>query len=187
MDTQTPKTFSIRSSYRISGDPQIIGEELANICQQHNGELTPAAVVDNARDITSPLHDCFCWDDTEAARLHRENQARYLIRSITVKYIKPEGDTATIKECRAFISHVAEDNQKENDATTTAHITTTIQRSYVPVDTLRTNDNMRAYAIGELRRQANAMIRTAREMQDYLDYLTDDVVDKLNELEAILI
>jgi hypothetical protein len=48
------------------------------------GELTPNAVVDAARDIESPMHSWFQWDDAEAAHSYRLDQARALIRRVTV-------------------------------------------------------------------------------------------------------
>jgi hypothetical protein len=45
-----------------------------------SGTLTPGAVVDDASDPASPLHAHFQWDDSIAARAHRLDQARALIR-----------------------------------------------------------------------------------------------------------
>lgn len=45
------------------------------------GRLTPDAVVADARDPESPLHDAFEWDDREAADRYRTQQARHLISS----------------------------------------------------------------------------------------------------------
>ena len=52
--------------------------------REENGGLRPEDVVEDAADPKSPTHDWFEWDDTEAARLHRITQARYLLRSINV-------------------------------------------------------------------------------------------------------
>lgn len=38
-----------------------------------------------ARDTDSPLNRWFTWDDDEAAHKHRLNEARALIRSVTVR------------------------------------------------------------------------------------------------------
>lgn len=49
------------------------------------GLLRPEAVVEAARDDSSPLHSYFTWDDTEAARRQRLHEARHLIRvAVTV-------------------------------------------------------------------------------------------------------
>lgn len=44
------------------------------------GTLTPEAVLADAADPESVLHDCFEWDDTKAAHQYRLDQARSLIR-----------------------------------------------------------------------------------------------------------
>lgn len=49
-----------------------------------NGLLRPEAVVEVAESPTHPLHNKFEWDDTEAARLYRIEQARTVIRSFKV-------------------------------------------------------------------------------------------------------
>lgn len=61
-----------------------IHERLAALYAKH-GRLTPALVVRDAKNPASPMHDVFEWDDGKAARLYREEQARALIRTVTVK------------------------------------------------------------------------------------------------------
>lgn len=63
-----------------------IEERLAAIGQLHGGLITPEAVVQDATDPDSPLHDQFEWDDSIAAAKHRLWQARCVISSVTVKY-----------------------------------------------------------------------------------------------------
>lgn len=56
-----------------------IANELKRIASEHDGVLQPETVVQEARSKSSPLHDRFCWDDTQAAREYRIWQARQLI------------------------------------------------------------------------------------------------------------
>ncbi len=49
--------------------------------QNPDGRLLPADVVKAAEDPESPLHSDFEWDDSEAARKFREQEARTLIRA----------------------------------------------------------------------------------------------------------
>lgn len=61
-----------------------IKEALEGIYER-DGVLHPVTVLDEAADPEHPLHGCFTWDDSEAARQHRLNQARQLIRvAVTV-------------------------------------------------------------------------------------------------------
>lgn len=62
-----------------------IERALARLCSEGGGRLTPEAVVKEAEDPSSPLHGEFVWDNTEAARLYRLQQARQLIRVVKVE------------------------------------------------------------------------------------------------------
>lgn len=48
-------------------------------------EITPANVLELARDEDSVLHDAFEWDDSVAAEKYRLGQARHLIQCIVVR------------------------------------------------------------------------------------------------------
>ncbi|MBM4179857.1 MAG: hypothetical protein FJ211_11105 [Ignavibacteria bacterium] len=77
--------YVFRNGARVSGiDAQTAGDELARI-QDHHGELTAPLVVDEARPDDAALHPAFEWDDEIAAELHRQHQARTLIRSVQIK------------------------------------------------------------------------------------------------------
>ena len=54
-----------------------LSEWLASI--ERDGKLTPAEVIDAARDPDSPGHRVFEWDDDKAAHQHRLEQARQLL------------------------------------------------------------------------------------------------------------
>lgn len=61
-----------------------IRARLAEIEMANGGRLTPSAVVEDARDPSSPLHGSFEWDVTKASAAHWIEQARRLITSIHV-------------------------------------------------------------------------------------------------------
>ena len=52
------------------------------------GILSPAAVVDAARDPGSPLHRYFTWDDGEAADKCRLTEAGMLIRRVRIHLVR---------------------------------------------------------------------------------------------------
>ena len=66
---------------------------------EEGGMLLPANVVDAARSPRSPLHRYFSWDDGVAADKWREEQARQLIRSVTIKV-----NSANAVVVRAYVS-----------------------------------------------------------------------------------
>lgn len=76
-----------------------IKNELQRLADENDGLLKPETVVEVARSKNSPLHGCFCWDDTEAAREYRLWQARKLIVSVTIETNTPEKI-----EVQAFVS-----------------------------------------------------------------------------------
>lgn len=63
-----------------------IREELETLRQQNGGVLHEELVVSAAAKPTSPLHEYFTWDNTEAARLYRLEEARGLIRRVYVTF-----------------------------------------------------------------------------------------------------
>jgi hypothetical protein len=89
---------------------QVYGKELERI-ERENGKLTPIDVINEARSISSPLHEVFDWDDNSAAEKFRLVQARGLINHITVE-IKYDHTT---KEQKAWFSVNTTPNNNEVD------------------------------------------------------------------------
>lgn len=90
---------------RTKADAQSAGERLAELHATQQ-LLTPRAIVDDARDLESPLHALFEWDDSVAAEQHRLSQARHVVRSIRLvsqAVNEPES-------LRVFV-HVREDSE----------------------------------------------------------------------------
>lgn len=74
----------MRSGARIKvADVQTIGMELES--NFPSGEVTPEGLVSIAINPDSVFHKYFEWDDSKAAQKYRLDQARHLIRSITVE------------------------------------------------------------------------------------------------------
>lgn len=57
---------------------------LKGIQKKNGGVLRPENVVDVARKEEHPLHGSFTWDNSEAAEKWRLEEARVLIRSVTI-------------------------------------------------------------------------------------------------------
>ena len=55
-------------------------EALLEIARRNGGTVTPAKVLEEARDVRSVLHGAFTWDDHEAAEKYRIIEAQNLIR-----------------------------------------------------------------------------------------------------------
>jgi hypothetical protein len=59
--------------------------------------LNPSTVLKVARNPKSCLHKYFCWDDTEAARRYREQQAYELIRTVKATITTHDARKITIR------------------------------------------------------------------------------------------
>lgn len=93
--------YGWRSGSRISIDPQKAGEALANLQRGRNELLEAEAIVSAARDETSVLHPHFEWDDAVAAEAFRCDQARELVRSLTIDISRSNLES---KPVRAFVN-----------------------------------------------------------------------------------
>lgn len=98
------QVYRWKEGARVSVDPQVAGEAIETI-KKDRGELRPQYVVDAARAKNHPLHDAFEWNDTKAAEAWRNEQARYMIRSLQLEiYVAKDKPART---SRAFVSQGA--------------------------------------------------------------------------------
>ena len=101
-------------------DADVIGEHIESLAK--NGIITPTDLVKDAKRKSSPLHKCFEWDDTAAAKAYRVSQAAHLLRCIEVLIERQDETTFTV---RAF--HC---------------ITNETQHGYTTVENARNNPEM---------------------------------------------
>jgi hypothetical protein len=75
---------------------------------EQSGPLTPPRVVDVARDVNNPLHECFDWDDTKAAEKYRLLQARWFIAAVLVDVydVTKKEERLVVKNARALLNVV---------------------------------------------------------------------------------
>lgn len=92
--------------------PDVVRAAIAEL--EHDGCLTPESVVDAAADPESPLHSFFTWDDGEAAKSWRVEQARRLIRSVKV--------VVTYETDRVAVPYYVRDTSR--NANETGYVTT---------------------------------------------------------------
>ena len=88
--------YQFKTGYKPKGlDAQAVGEALEAIRIGNGNKLTPADVVVHATSEDSPLHNAFTWDDSEAANLWRQEEARNLVRHVVV--LQSEEDAQPVK------------------------------------------------------------------------------------------
>lgn len=101
--------YKWKQGSRVKASPQVAGEVCAAL--DLDGNLTPGELVRVSRPKDAPLHGEFEWNDAIAAEKYREEQARYIIRSIEVVY-----DTEESKTVRAFVpTYVTESSNTYRD------------------------------------------------------------------------
>jgi len=90
---------------------------------EKDGVCQPEALVEYAQPETSPIHDSFEWDDSEAGEQYRLWQARKMIKTVTCVYggeyvqqyknvivkVEVEGDVTVEKQGYVSFSRVMED------------------------------------------------------------------------------
>jgi len=75
--------------------------ELEALRREKAGMLQAADVVEQAKSPNSALHPYFEWDDTIAAAVHREHQARGVIRAVVTFLPNANGHPVAV---RAYVS-----------------------------------------------------------------------------------
>lgn len=153
--------FQFKPGAHIKGDAQAIGERLSAL--EAKGRLTPEAVVQDAKKPTSVLHSQFEWDDAQAARKWRLEQASYLIRSVTVVVEQQEQE----EEARVIRAFVPISGADEN-------------RSYVPTMKALGDVEMRRQVLAQAHSELGAVARKYRELQELSGVL--QALDRVGEL-----
>jgi len=77
-----------KEGVRLGGNAQEVGNRLDDLSTA--GHITPAKVLQDAADESSPLHRYFEWDNKQAAQRYRLDQARHLIRAVQIKITEDE-------------------------------------------------------------------------------------------------
>lgn len=77
----------------FKADAQKVYDEITAIGES----VTPAEIVDRARDENSELHKCFEWDDRIAGEKYREQQAGYVLRMLVIKEEVPPTDRPEVR------------------------------------------------------------------------------------------
>ena len=122
------------------------------------GELTPALVVDAARDNRHPLHTRFDWVNNRAAEKWRQHQAHELIKSVRITYQSPRtGEAISI---RAFHAMRNPDTQKF---------------VYQPTEVIAQDPMAMRLKLAEMRRDWEAFKRRYDEFEEFWDMVEADL------------
>ena len=126
-----------------------IRDALLAIRAANDGILTPAMIVEAARDPAHVLHSHFQWDDEKAAEAWRRTQARRLVRVVRQSYIDKRGEPQQIRVFHSVPNRA-------------------VGRSYVPLAELEADPVMSR----EVARQMDLDWRIfKRRYQHYVDFM----------------
>lgn len=73
----------------FKADAQKVADEIGAIGE----EVTPAQILEKARDSKTELHKCFEWDDTKAAEKYRLYQARQVVCNLVFKEVEEKEES----------------------------------------------------------------------------------------------
>ena len=125
-------------------------EQLLAIRDERGG-LTPALVVDTARDPAHPLHSRFEWDDAVAGERWRLEQASALIRSVKIAV-----DPARPADLRAFVAVKGRETHRAD---------------YVPTQEAMRDEFTRRLVLEDMRREWRALKRRYDHMVEFAEMI----------------
>jgi len=142
-----PMVFELRSGafLRAGLAPGTVGAELTRIKEEY-GELTPEAVLEQAKKHNNSLHAQFDWDDTVAAGKWRREQAAELIRVIL---IRDDG----VEDSRAVRAFVKLENVRSEP--------------YRPVVDVLADPEMRARLLQKAHKELDAWTRRYANLEEF--------------------
>ncbi len=117
--------------------PEVAASEVRRIYESE-GVITTDALVAESADQDAPLHRYFQWDNTEAARMWRLEQAQALIRNLVVVYRKADGEPAApTRYVVKLLPSATDDPGDEVRAAQTA------PHAYLPIRTVMSDAELR--------------------------------------------
>jgi hypothetical protein len=131
---------------------------------ERQGPVTPEAVVEDARDCASPLNKFFTWDDCEAARLRRLDEARRLVNHLVTVVVHGGHDT----EVRGFHSVLIVQAETQE-----------IERAYASLATVENSPALRHQVVENAWRELRAWRRRYGTYRDLLP-----VIEAIEAAEA---
>jgi hypothetical protein len=126
----------------------------------NSGMLTPAIVLETARDPAHPLHSRFTWDDNAAAESWRKHQAQELIRSVRIVY-REATETEPARSVRAF--HAV---RREN-----GHV-------YEPAEKVAEDPFTKKLLLADMEREWKQLHRRYQEFAEFAEMVKRDIEEK---------
>lgn len=139
---------------------------LMEIEAANGGVLTPDAVIADAKDPDSPLHDQFEWDTDKAAYKYWLDQARALITSVKV--------VQKIEQQKISTVYYVRDPRVDAD-----------EQGYVSLTTLKSDEDLARDAIHAEFMRARAVMERAHSLAAVLN-LTEEVEELQTRIGSLV-
>jgi hypothetical protein len=139
--------------------PLTLRDLLLSVREKH-GELTPRAVLEDARPVDSPLHSQFpdwAWVDSEAAEHARLELAHRLIVKVRVRFIDSAEEPRSV---RAFVAYPTADRPAP---------------AYVPTEEIAADPVASAIVRDAMQREWRTLYRRYKVTTGFLDMVRADV------------
>ena len=139
---------------------ELIEQEIQAIWDARH-RLTPADVLEVASEPNHPLHAFFEWEDGEAARLYRLNQAAGLIRSVKVRFTVERNGEVEDLVVRRWVAPRA------------AGAEVGVPEGYVPEDFARQTPEIRNAVLRQMKRDVNNVRRRYSHLAEFWDVMDE--------------
>lgn len=141
MKTKIQKIYKSREGSPISDEQaKRYGTRIDKLMEENGGKIRPKNLIDDARDESSPLHEYFDWDDSQAGEKWRTWQARALLGyiKVVVKY------DHTQKESRAYFNVNVDTGEEDFNEEA---------RAYVSIENVMSEPNYKKQLLAEAVRE----------------------------------
>jgi len=120
--------------------------------KKRRGGVTPQLLVIESKRKSSPLHNCFEWDNSKAAEEYRIVQAREILRFLIVE-IEPEEEYEDPQFVRAFVAP----SSVEKEGNT----------SYVTIEEVCGDEELEAAYLRQLKRELNSIKNKIKGFKEF--------------------
>lgn len=144
--------------------------ELELLEKKYNGTLNPFDIVKEAKNLKSPLHDWFDWDDTEAGEKWRVHQARILFGQIKIKI----NTNLSEREYRKYLNVTITDDDGET------------HRVYMKIEEILNDEELKKQIVAKAFREVEYW---KQQYEDYREFnnIFDAVKKTKKKLKNILV
>lgn len=150
-------------------------DEILHGIYVRRGDLTPAILLDEARDPDHPLHSRFEWDDVTAGEAYRLIQAARIIRRVEVTLTNKNRGAGPIR-VRAWVARqelIRPADEPNGDDVPSG--------SYMPVEEVASRTEYRTAWQASLERDWKRLRRKAGDAKWFLDMVAADVAADQSE------